>query len=111
MEAGSDILIDIKDLQAIAANTDDVIFTQHVLERIRQREVKKDDLFNIIMNGEIIEQYPSDFPFPSCLILGDSINGNPLHIVCGFGKNKVWVVTVYIPSPDEWQPDLKTRKR
>ena len=25
------------------------------------------------MNGEIIEQYPDDYPYPSCLILGVSI--------------------------------------
>lgn len=104
-------MIDLKDLQAIAVNTDDVILTQHVLERIRERQVERDDLFNIIMSGEIIEQYPNDFPFPSCLILGNSIEGDPLHIVCGLGKNKVWVVTVYIPDLDEWETDLKTRKR
>ena len=104
-------MIDIKGLQTIAVNTDDVILTQHVLERIRQREVERDDLFHIIMSGEIIEQYPNDYPFPSCLILGNSIRGNPLHIVCGSGKNKVWIVTVYIPDPDEWEADLKTRKR
>ena len=104
-------MIDLKDLQAIAVNTDDVILTQHVLERIRERQVEKDDLFNIIMNGEIIEQYPNDYPFPSCLILGNSIAGDPLHIVCGLGKNKVWVINVYIPDLDEWETDLKTRKR
>ena len=104
-------MINIKDLQALAVNTDDVVLTQHVLERIRQREVEKDDLLNIIMIGEIIEQYPNDFPFPSCLILGYSRKGEPLHIVCGLGKNKVWVVTVYIPDPSEWEADLKTRKR
>lgn len=75
-------MIDIKELQTMAVNTDDVILTQHVLERIRQREVERDDLFNIIINGEIIEQYPNDYPFPSCLILGNSIKGDPLHIVC-----------------------------
>ena len=48
-------MIDIKDLQALASDTDNVILTQHVLERIRQREVERDDLFNIIMSGEIID--------------------------------------------------------
>ncbi len=107
---GSNFLIDIKDLRDLAANTDDVILTHHVLQRIRERQVERDDLFNVILNGEIIEQYPNDYPFPSCLILGNSINGAPLHIVCGLGKNKVWVVTVYIPDFDEWEMDLKTRK-
>lgn len=104
-------MIDIKVLQMISSNTDDVIFTNHVLERIRQREVTKRDLLNVIKTGEIIEQYPNDYPFPSCLILGIAENHNPLHIVCGLGKNKVWVVTVYIPDTEEWEDDLKTRRR
>ena len=48
-------MIDIKELQAIAVNTDNVILTQHVLKRKRQREVERDDLLGIIANGEIIE--------------------------------------------------------
>ena len=58
-------MIDIQDLQVISVNTDDVILTQHVLERIRQRDAERDDLFNIIMSGEIIEQYPNDYLFPA----------------------------------------------
>ena len=103
-------MIDIKELQAISANTDDVILTCHVLDRIRERAVEQDDLFNVIFTGEIIEQYPNDYPYPSCLILGNDLNERPLHIVCGLGKNKVWLVTVYIPNLDEWEDDLKTRK-
>lgn len=104
-------MIDIKLLQMLALNTDNVVFTEHVLDRIRQREVTKSDLLNVIKTGEIIEQYPDDYPFPSCLILGLSENFSPLHIVCGFGKNKVWVVTVYIPDEEQWEDDLKTRRR
>lgn len=109
-KASGDILIDIKELQSISANTDDVILTRHVQERVMEREVSKDDLFNVISTGEIIEQYPNDFPYPSCLILGYDVNGSPLHIVVGLGKNKLWLVTVYIPYSDEWEEDLKTRK-
>ncbi len=103
-------MIDIKELQALCADPDNVILTHHVLERIRQREIERDDLFNVVSTGKIIEQYPNDYPFPSCLILGNSLNGSPLHLVCGSAKNKVWFVTVYFPDPDEWEDDLKTRR-
>lgn len=39
-----------------------------------------------IVNGEIIEEYPNDYPFPSCLILGITIKCRYLHIVVGKGK-------------------------
>ena len=98
-------MIDIKGLQAIAADTDNVIFTGHVTDRIKQRELSKPNIFDVIMYGEIIEQYPNDYPYPGCLILGEDLNGAPLHIVCGTSYNKKWVVTVYLPNDEKWEED------
>jgi len=50
------------------------------------------------MNGEIIKQYPSDTPFPSCLI-----NGDNLHIVCSIGEEMLYIITAYRPSSDIWE--------
>jgi len=63
------------------------------------------------MFGEILEQYPNDYPFPSCLIFGKSLDGSILHIVagCDLGKT-VYVITAYYPSSDKWESDYKTRK-
>ena len=33
------------------------------------------------MNREIIEQYPEDFPFPSCLVFGFSSKNEIIHVV------------------------------
>lgn len=66
-----------------------VIITIHAQERLRQRGIKAKDVRNCVMTGEIIEQYPDDFPFPSCLIFGKTINGKILHVVAsdeGTGK-------------------------
>ena len=103
-------MIDIKELRTLAADTEKTVFTQHVLERIRKREVEKHDLLDIIMNGEIIEQYPNDYPFPSCLILYLKVNGKPLHLVCSMGNNKVYIITVYEPDLEHWESDFMTRK-
>lgn len=103
-------MIDIRELRAIAENIDNVVFTGHALERIKQRGLKKRDLLDIIMNGEIIEQYPTDKYYPSCLILYFKINGNPLHLVCSMGNNKVYIITIYEPDLKHWEPDFMTRK-
>ena len=103
-------MIDIKELRTLAADMEKIVFTQHVLERIRKREVEKHDLLDIIMNGEIIEQYPNDYPFPSCLILYLKVNGKPLHLVCSMGNNKVYIITVYEPDLEHWESDFMTRK-
>ena len=41
----------------------------HVRERMAERGVSTEDLISLIINGEIIEDYPDDFPYPSTLIM------------------------------------------
>ena len=66
---------------------------------------------NAIDYGEIIEQYPNDFPFPSCLILGLSINGVYIHIVVSMNDDKIYLITAYVPNSDKWETDMKTRRQ
>lgn len=84
--------------------------TQHMYNRCRERGIKYEDIKVAIMNGEIIEQYPDDFPYPSCLVLGTIIDGRYLHVVCGVGNNQLWIITAYYPNPNKWENDFKTRK-
>ena len=58
-------------------------WTSHILERLFQRNIRIDDVKIALMNCEIIEQYPNDYPFPSCLVLGYTKAGRVLHVVCG----------------------------
>ena len=57
--------------------------TLHAAKRLEQRRIFLKDVIACIMNGEIIEQYPDDYPYPSCLILGMSIEDKYLHVVIG----------------------------
>ena len=41
--------------------------TLHAAKRLEQRRIFLKDVIACIMNGEIIEQYPDDYPYPSCL--------------------------------------------
>ena len=84
--------------------------TQHAELRRRQRGISVPEIKHAILNGSIIEDYPNDYPFPSCLILGETMSGSPLHIVCGVGGGILYVITAYHPSPDKWETDWKTRK-
>ncbi len=63
-----------------------------------------------ILNGQIIEEYENDYPYPSCLIFGTTLNKKVLHIVCGTNENEVWIITAYYPDSMEWNSDFKTRK-
>lgn len=102
--------MDIADLQKLCSD-EDIHWTGHVLKRLIQRGISQADVIQTIQSGEIIEQYPDDYPYPSCLLLGLTVAGEPLHVVCGRGENEIWMITAYHPDPEEWEPDLKTRKK
>lgn len=78
--------------------------------RMEKRGIEPSDVRNCIMTGEIIEQYPTDYPYPSCLILGSKIFGNLIHVVIGCGEGYLWLVTAYYPDPASWSDDMRQRR-
>ncbi|MPM03085.1 hypothetical protein SDC9_49344 [bioreactor metagenome] len=50
--------------------------------RCLQRGIKTADIENCILSGEIIEEYPDDYPYCSYLILGLTIKNQFLLDVC-----------------------------
>jgi len=87
-----------------------VRWTRHILERIFCRDISIDDVESALVDGEIIEQYPTDYPFPSCLVLGRTKAGKALHIVCGSNGVELWLITAYFPNPFEWTEDFRQRR-
>ena len=85
--------------------------TKHALLRLLQRNITIDDVVYSLSNGEIIEEYSKDYPFPSCLVLGITVNKKYIHTVCSISEDdELWIITAYYPNPDEWENDYKTRK-
>lgn len=82
----------------------------HVAARMAERDIKRDDVINCVMNGEIIEDYINDYPYPSCLIFGYTLRNKVLHVVLGYDGDNVYIVTAYYPNTDKFEADLKTRK-
>jgi hypothetical protein len=85
-------------------------WTNHIVVRLLQRKIAKNDVQHALLHGEIIEQYPSDYPYPSCLVLGITLSKRYIHIVCGATETELWLVTAYYPNPAEWSADFRTRK-
>ncbi len=104
-------MIEIKDLQAIAADRKNIEVTAHAVMQIKSRKIKLNDIYKCIACGEIIEQYPNDKYYPSCLVLYFRVNGEPLHFVCSVGDNKIYIITAYNPDLERWESDFKTRKK
>jgi hypothetical protein len=45
--------------------------TDHADEEAQADHLTFDEIFFSVLQGDIIEEYPTDKPYPSCLIYGD----------------------------------------
>lgn len=87
-------------------------FSKHALDQSIIRDIGITEIEQAISNGaELIEDYPDDKYGPSCLILGFSNAGRPLHLQCSYpSRSLVKIITLYEPDPDRWV-EFRTRKR
>ena len=92
-------------------SNDKIAFKKHSVFRMHQRNIAVDEVKEALLKGEIIEEYPTDRPFPSALVLGFSGKKRPIHAVVSIDqKNEmIWVITVYIPSEKDWGKEYKIR--
>lgn len=90
---------------------ENVIISIHAQERLRQRGIRAKDVRNCIATREIIEQYPDDFPFPSCLKFGYTIGNQIIHVVASEEGTGSRIITAYFPDTGKFEDDLKTRRR
>lgn len=82
---------------------------RHAIQRSIERSITEEEVVEILLNGEIIEEYPEDKYGPNCLILGRTQSGRPLHVQCSLPPT-IWSITLYEPDPQEWI-DWRSRKR
>ena len=103
-------MIDNKDLRALAVDIENFKITKHMTKRFNERNIKLRFIQSALLNGEIIEQYPNDYPYPSCLVLYYLNGKTPIHVCVGLGEGELWIITAYYPNTDEWEDDHKTRR-
>ena len=85
-----------------------VVITEHAEMRLQERNNTIKDIADAINNGEIIENYDEDEPFPSCLILYLK-DKKPIHVVVSDAKEYIKIVTAYIPNKEKWFDGFKKR--
>lgn len=102
-------MIDIETLREYYMQSK-VFMSEHASTRGRKRKISQEDIKCCIMSGEIIEQYPEDFPWPSCLVFGYAKDGKVIHVVMSDNGEFSKIITTYIPDTDTFEDDLRTRK-
>ena len=86
-----------------------MVMTQHSRKRFAERGIKLEDIMDAFRSGDIIEEYPDDKPFPSCLILGYA-GERIIHVCASIDSGMIYLITAYSPDPAKWEADWKTRK-
>ena len=102
--------MDIEDIvDAIRSNR--IRITDHADEEAQADKLTFDEIYLSVFQGEIIERYSDDRPYPSCLIYGSNFTHDPVHSVWAYNKDNQWAVliTVYKPDPLRWV-NWRTRK-
>ncbi|MBX3050556.1 MAG: DUF4258 domain-containing protein [Caldilineaceae bacterium] len=85
-------------------------YSQHATDQSLLRQISVTELRQAIRVAQMIEDYPHDKYGPSCLLLGFSNAGRPLHIQCSYPTRPVLkVITVYEPDAALWT-DFRVRK-
>ena len=93
-----------------AVTAGDYTFSRHGFERAEERDISPGQVEQALLttNAEIIEDYPEDFRGASCLVLGWTEDGRPLHVQVCYPP-LVEVVTVYEPDQAKWRDFRKRR--
>jgi hypothetical protein len=75
-----------------------------------ERRISVEEVRTVIVQGEVIQAYPDDKPYPSQLLLG-WIGSRPLHVVVADDSEDgiLIVVTAYEPDPIQWDSEFKTK--
>lgn len=92
----------------------DCRFTEHARREMEGEPlgiINTAEVLQALAGGEIIEEYPNDRPYASCLILGRTRAGRPLHVVCApvLDEVKLVIITTYEPEPSRWDSDFQRR--
>jgi hypothetical protein len=89
-----------------------IIWKRHALERMLERGLTRSMVLESVLNGELIEDYTEDRPFPSGLFLGWQ-GKKPLHVVITMDTDDhlIAVVTAYEPNLEHFESDYRTRRK
>ena len=88
-----------------------LFFRVHAVQRMFERNISVKKVSQALQSGETIEDYSSEMPEPSRLILGYQ-GRHPFHVVTSENPEtkQTTVITVYLPDPNKWNKDFKSRK-
>ena len=87
-------------------------FSRHAFRRVVERNISDTEIRQASAMAQLIEDYPHDKYSPSCLLLGFTLMGRPLHMQVSRAEMPVVkIITLYEPENRDWLQGYKVRRK
>jgi hypothetical protein len=90
-----------------------ILWSHHAVGALVDDGLSRSDVEVALQHSQVIEDYPpAHRPLPDCLVLTFISASKPIHAVIAIDdtNDRIFIVTVYIPTRDRWENDWRTRK-
>ena len=94
-------MIDIKWIIK-SVEEENYFFSQHADKERMNDNLLIVEIEESLKIGSVLESYEDDTRGSSCLVVGFSKSGIPVHSVCGVSSGSLVIITVYIPTPPKF---------
>ena len=89
-----------------------LLFLPHAIRQMSHpdRMITPREVEDVVVAGDVIEDYPQDVRGHSCLLLGFGDANRALHVVCSPKDDYLAIITAYLPDPAQWSEDFRRRR-
>lgn len=91
-----------------------ILWSRHAIAELVKEGLARAQVEKALKAGKVIEDYPTLHRLlPDCLVLSRLAHEEPIHAVIAIdeAKDRLFVITVYEPSAEEWEDDWRTRRK
>lgn len=86
-------------------------FSKHGDDERQNDNLLISEIEESILSGKVLEQYPDTGRGKSCLVIGFTRKGKPIHVICGRRGELLVIITIYIPVPPKFKNPYERGKR
>ena len=99
--------------RAREAATQRALFLPHAIRQMNkpERMISASEVRQIVLHGDVVEDYPEDSRGHSCLLGGETAPDRFIHVVCSPKEEYLAIITAYIPDAAEWDAARRQRRK
>jgi hypothetical protein len=93
-----------------AVHQQQIKISLHAAEEALSEHITRPEIEAVLLEAQILEDYPDWWLGPSCLIYGQTTAERDIHIVVSYSGLPVTIITVYEPRSPKWTTPTQRRE-